>query len=179
MSTEEKEQMTVPTSKSRLSILENSLQKKKATLDGLFECHFADVKAANGQPLNDKCNGSATVNRWDRQSDRIRNAQLEIEKTEAAIDREKHKALAVDSVNKQLPQWLLPMVEAGELEQWKKHPNTFFVPGVESARIRIDLKTGAPCSILDDIPKDQYPKFRDTANKVIRLYNAERGNVAN
>jgi hypothetical protein len=34
----------------------------------------------------------------------------------------------------------LKLVESGELVQWRKHPHTFFVPGVDKARIVWDEK---------------------------------------
>ena len=52
----------------RLEILKNSLEKKEQQLEKRFDDHFADVKRANGQPLNDKRNGQATMNRWERQN---------------------------------------------------------------------------------------------------------------
>lgn len=153
----------------RLEMLKASLEKKKEKLDALFNMHFDDIQGANGQPLNDKRNGRSTLSRWDRQSERIRKAKLEIEKTEKAIEREQ---LFLENKDRDVPEWLVEMVDAGELTQWKKHPNTFFVPGVDSARIRIDTKTGIPGVLLGDVSKEHYPKFRDVANKVIELYRA-------
>ena len=45
----------------RLEILQNSLQKKEAILEQKFDNHFSDVKSGNGQPMNDKRNGRATL----------------------------------------------------------------------------------------------------------------------
>lgn len=153
---------------SRLSILENSLAKKKAKEDAAFKTHFDSVKAANGQPLNDKRNGAATLKKWDKQSEAIRNAQADIEKTERAIEREKDKIANVSVANDRLPKHVLGMVESGEINQWKRHPNTFFVPGVDKGRIAVDLKTGKiTFRYVSEIPKEQYAKFRDTANKLL------------
>ena len=44
----------------RLDILKASLEKKEAAMDAKISEHFATVKEANGQPLNDKRNGAAT-----------------------------------------------------------------------------------------------------------------------
>ena len=44
----------------KLEILKNSLAKKEQELQRRFDVHFATVKQANGQPLNDKRNGQAT-----------------------------------------------------------------------------------------------------------------------
>ena len=68
----------------RLEILKNSLLKKEQQLEKRLDNHFADVKRANGQPLNDKRNGQATMNRWERQNEAIRNLKESIEKTKRA-----------------------------------------------------------------------------------------------
>jgi len=96
----------------RLEILQNSLQKKEAILDQKFDNHFADVKRGNGQPMNDKRNGQATLNRWESQNDSIRNQQKEIEKTKAAIEFEQGKILDCQSVLKDLPKPFLDALEA-------------------------------------------------------------------
>ena len=51
----------------RLDILKNSLAKKEKEFDAKLQNHFDTVKLANGQPLNDKRNGRATINLWERQ----------------------------------------------------------------------------------------------------------------
>lgn len=73
---------------SRLKILKSSLKKKEDKLDKKINEHFGDVTSANGQPLNDKRNGPATMRRWDRQNNAISNLQKEIDKTKSAIERE-------------------------------------------------------------------------------------------
>ena len=70
----------------RLEVLKASLVKKEAELDRRMQAHFDTVKEANGQPLNDKRNGQATLNKWEKQNDAIRNQQAEIEKTKRAIE---------------------------------------------------------------------------------------------
>lgn len=119
----------------RLEILEASLAKKKAAFDARLQDHFDTVASSNGQPLNDKRNGQATLNAWDRQSESLRTLDNGIEKTTAAIEREKQKIAYVEVVSETLPAMLLEKVATGELVQWRKHPHTFFVPGVEKARI--------------------------------------------
>ena len=52
----------------RLEVLKASLVKKEAELDRRMQAHFDTVKQANGQPLNDKRNGQATLNKWDKQN---------------------------------------------------------------------------------------------------------------
>lgn len=76
---------------SRLDILKASLEKKQAKFDRKLNEHFADVRSANGQPLNDKRNGFSTMKRWDRQNDVLSRMQEDIEKTETAIEREEKK----------------------------------------------------------------------------------------
>ena len=57
----------------RLKMLEQSLKKKEDAFDSKLNSHIDDVKSANGQPLNDKSNGSNTQRRWERQNDALRN----------------------------------------------------------------------------------------------------------
>ena len=155
----------------RLDILKASLEKKEAAMDAKISEHFATVKEANGQPLNDKRNGAATLGKWERQNASIRRLVQEgIKKTNAAIEREE---LAIARVNGlTLPSFIRKAIEAGELTQWRKHPNRFFVPGVEKGRIIWDVeKRVLMHSYLSEVPKDQYPKFRDTFNKLRHAAN--------
>ena len=124
----------------KLEILKNSLAKKEQELNRRFDVHFATVRLANGQPLNDKSNGRATLNKWERQSDFIRAAKLEVEKTKRAIEWEEATINGVNRTNETIPKEILSLVESGELVQWRKHPHTFFVPGVDKARIVWDAK---------------------------------------
>lgn len=151
----------------RLGILKASLEKKEAEMSARISEHFDAVKAANGQPLNDKRNGSATMAKWERQNNSIRRVQEGIEKTLAAIEREK---LAIARANEvDLPGFIKHAVASGELTQWRKHPNRFFVPGVDKGRIVWnEQKQVLMHSRLAEVPKDQYPKFRDTFNKLRR-----------
>ena len=47
----------------RLEILKNSLVKKEQQFNEKLQTHFDTVKQSNGQPLNDKRNGQATLNK--------------------------------------------------------------------------------------------------------------------
>jgi hypothetical protein len=148
----------------RLEVLRQSLAKKQAAFEQRLSAHMDDVKSANGQPLNDKRNGASTMGRWDKQNSALRTLKQSIEKTERAIEREFDKVLNVASVT--LPAFLQAMVEAGELNQWRKHPETFFVPGVDKGRIFWDAKNEVlRHRYLSEIPKDQFPKFKDAFNK--------------
>lgn len=152
---------------SRLNILKASLAKKEALLDAKFKEHFATVKQANGQPLNDKKNGRATLAKWDRQNDGIRAAEAGIEATKQAIDREEAKITKVE--NCVIPDFFLQAIEAGIIARWRKFPNRFFVSGVEKGRIIWDEKKQAVlCSYVSEIPKNQYSKFRDVFNELKR-----------
>lgn len=122
-------------SSKRLEILKQSLIKKEELFSDRLQNHIDTVKQANGQPLNDKRNGRATLNKWDRQNDALRNIQEGIEKTKRAIEKEEGKIFDVEHAKGSLPAEILKLVESGELIQWRKHPNTFFVPGVDKARI--------------------------------------------
>jgi len=126
----------------KLEILEKSLQNKQAKFDTMLQAHFSDVKSANGQPLNDKKNGAKTMQRWDRQSDSLRRAQEGVERTKTAIEKEQNKVAGVENAKKDLPTVILSLIESGDLIQWRQHPHTFFVPGVEKARIVWDIKAG-------------------------------------
>ena len=70
----------------KLEILKQSLKKKEQKLNAKFDKHFATVKQANGQPLNDKRNGQATLKKWEQQNEGIRTMQKNIELTKQAIE---------------------------------------------------------------------------------------------
>ena len=129
-----------PPSSSRLKVLEQSLVKKEAELERRFDDMFADRRSANGQPLNDKRNGQATMNRWEKKDDGIRKMQAEIEKTKNAIAIEKGLIAGADRAKTGLPAPLSTALENGNITQWRKYPNTFFVKGVDKARIVWDEK---------------------------------------
>ena len=119
----------------RLDILKRSLARKAEAMDEKIGAHFDSVRAANGQPLNDKRNGRATMAQWDRQNDAIRSIADGIEKTKAAIEREQSAIERVNSVADVLPEPIKRQMASGLLVQWRKHPRTFFVAGVDKARI--------------------------------------------
>ena len=124
----------------KLEILKQSLAKKEQLLASKFDQHFATAKQANGQPLNDKKNGQATLNKWERQNEGIRNANKSLDKTKEAIDLEETKIKAVEYVNSFIPDEIKNLVDKGELIQWRKFPYIFFVPEVDKARIIWDEK---------------------------------------
>jgi hypothetical protein len=154
----------------RLIILENSLEKKKKQFDDKLQNHIDTVKQANGQPLNDKRNGQATLNKWERQNDSLRNLQESIAKTENAIEIEKGKIFECESVKNNLPTVILDMVENGTLNQWRKHPNTFFVNGVDKARIVWDSKKKVVAHKYSKhiTDKDQWKLFAKTYNEIFK-----------
>ena len=148
----------------RLQVLEQSLIKKTAKQDAAFSDYFADVKRANGQPLNDKRNGHVTLNRWDKKENCLRNYEKEIEKTTNAIEREKSKISASAGAMESMPLPIVELVENKTLIQWRKYPDTFFVAGVDKARIQ--YKDGElSYRYLKEIPtKEQYAIFRNVYN---------------
>lgn len=157
-----------PIESKRLKILEGSLEKKRSLFDDKLKAHFADVKRANGGPVNDKRNGQATFRRWDRQNETLRNIQESIKRTEASIEYEKGKILEVQEVKKKLPGAILSRVDTGVLQQWRKYPNTFFIDGVDKARICWNSKKNQishkySSSITD---KDQWQLFARTFNSI-------------
>ncbi len=149
----------------RLNVLKESLEKKKALLESKFDEYFKDVASTNGQPLNDKRNGRATLNRWDKQSAAIRKLQEEITITKSAIEKEEGKINDVRKTNDTLPQAILELVESGVLQQWRKHPTTFFVTGVSKGRIQWTGNNLAH-KYLRDVPGTEYPLFRDVFNQL-------------
>lgn len=157
----------------RLKILQNSLAKKQAKMDRLIANHFTDVKSANGQPLNDKRNGTATFKRWERQNEAIRNIKDGIKNTERAIEKEKSKISKVESMQDKLPDILASLLRDGVITQWRRHPNTFFVKGVENARLHFDLNTKLISHkyVKEISDKEQYTIFRDVFNRINNEYN--------
>lgn len=125
---------------SRLDILKASLEKKQAKFDRKLNEHFADVKRTNGQPLNDKRNGFATMKRWDRQNDVLSRMQKEIEKTQTAIEREESRIRCIDRNKNSMPEEIQELIDNGTLKQWGKYPHIMFVEGVDKARIIWDSK---------------------------------------
>jgi hypothetical protein len=150
----------------KLEILKQSLTKKEEQLNAKFDHHFATVKQANGQPLNDKRNGQATLNKWERQNEGIRTMQKSIKATKQAIEIEESKIKRVEHANTFIPAEIQKLVETGELIQWRKHPHTFFVPDVDKARIVWDekRKVVAHKFVSEITVQEQRTKF-------VRIYN--------
>ena len=159
----------------KLEILENSLIKKKVVLDDKFETHFASVKQANGQPLNDKRNGQATLDKWERQNEAIRNQEKSIAKTERAIEIERGKIIDVEGAKETLPNVILEMLETEQLIQWRKYPNTFFVKGVDKARIVWDAKKRIIFTRYRNAITEQevWKLFVSAFNKILKQLQAE------
>ena len=152
----------------RLEILQNSLLKKEAVLNQKLDNHFADVKRGNGQPMNDKRNGQATIKRWESQNDSIRNQCKEIEKTKAAIEFEQGKILNCEVVLKDLPKPFLDALESGEITQWRKFPNRFFVKNGGRGRI-IWENNKIFCAYVPEIGTPERVAFANCFNKLKNL----------
>lgn len=149
----------------RLEILKASLAKKESLFNERLQQHFDTVKQANGQPLNDKHNGRATLDKWDRQSDGLRVLQGSIQKTKDAIEREEMKIALAESVD--IPDFMQQAIDEGLISQWRRHPRFFFVNGVKHGRIVLDENTGMIAHrYLSKVAKDEYPIFRDVFNKL-------------
>ncbi len=149
----------------RLDLLKDSLRKKEALFDSKLSEHFATVKQANGQPLNDKRNGGSTLRKWECQNEALRSIQSGIERTKHAIEREESKIASVKAVT--LPGAIQRLVDSGELIQWRKHPNRFFVPGVDRGRIIWNgVKQVVAHQYVREVPPEQYTKFRDAFNRL-------------
>ena len=150
----------------KLEILKQSLAKKEQQLNAKFDQHFATVKQANGQPLNDKRNGQATLNKWEQQNEGIRTMQKSIEATKQAIEIEEGKIKGVEHANTFIPAEILKLVESGDLIQWRKHPHTFFVQGVDKARIIWDEKRKVVAhKFVSEIT------IQEQRTKFVRIYN--------
>lgn len=155
----------------RLEILKKSLEKKESVLTQKFDNHFADVKRGNGQPMNDKRNGRATLNRWEKQNDAIRNQQKEIERTKRAIEFEEGKIKDCEEVKQRLPISILNALESGELTQWRKFPNRFFVKNGGGARI---------CFKDNDFHYSHLAKCNESERKIFaECYNRLRNEFKN
>lgn len=149
----------------KLEILKSSLEKKEEKFNEKLQSHFDTVKQANGQPLNDKRNGRATLDKWDKQSDALRNLEKSIQKTKDAIDREENKIALSESVT--VPKYIRDAVEKGLITQWRKFPRFFFVVGVTGGRIVLDEETGMISHrYLSNVTKEEYPTFRDVFNSL-------------
>lgn len=143
----------------RLEILENSLAKKEAELARRLDTHWEDVMSANGQPLNDKRNGWATMDRWERQRLAIKNQEKSIEKTKRAIEYEKNRIARVELFT--VPTAIQELLDTGVLTQWRKYPNRFFVKGVEKARIVYENGKIFAAHHTEIPNQEQYTIFRD------------------
>ena len=149
----------------RLEILKASLIKKENRFNDRLQEHFDTVKQANGQPLNDKRNCRATLNKWDKQSDALRALKDSIQRTKDAIDREEAKIANASMVI--LPTFIKQAIDEGLITQWRKFPRFFFVNGVSGGRIVLDEKTGAIAHrYLSKVTKEEYPIFRDVFNRL-------------
>ena len=155
----------------RLEILENSLAKKEAELARRIEVHYEDVMSANGQPLNDKRNGRATMDRWERQQRAIENQKESIEKTKRAIDKEKDKIAGVELFT--VPAAIQELLDAGVLAQWRKYPNRFFVKGVEKGRIVYENGKIFAAHHTEIPNQEQYAIFRDICKSLARKIEQE------
>lgn len=163
--------MKQTTTSKRLEILKNSLVKKETSFDAKLQNHFDTVKQGNGQPMNDKRNGQATLNKWDKQNNSLRTLNQSIEITKSAIEEEQSKILYTEKIKETLPAEFLELIENNEITQWRKYPNMFFVTGVDKARIIWDAKANTVAhkytSTITD--KEQWKLFAKTYNL---LYNS-------
>ncbi|MDE9495687.1 hypothetical protein KKJ09_19395 [Xenorhabdus bovienii] len=149
----------------RLEILKNSLSKKEDMFNQRLQSHFDTVKQANGQPLNDKRNGRATLNKWDRQNDQLRNIDRSIQRTKSAIEREEAKIALAESVD--IPKYIKTAINDGLITQWRKFPRFFFVNGVKHGRIVLDVETGLIAHrYLSKVTREEFPIFKRVFNQL-------------
>ena len=157
----------------RLEFLRASLTKNQEVLTQKIDTHFETVKQANGQPLNDKRNGRATLNKWEKQSDSIKSQVESIKKTQEAIEYEEGLIRSSENALNSIPAEIATLVQDGILIQWRRYPNTFFVEGVEKGRIVWDFKKKAVFhKFYSSIPdKEQREKFRNVYNGLNQTLN--------
>lgn len=159
----------------RLDILKASLVKKQAIVDAKISNHFSSVAEANGQPLNDKRNGGATMREWERQNDSIRAAIAGVEVTKAAIEKEENKIAGCDVAKDSFPQPILDALENGTITQWRRHPETFFVVGVEKGRM-VWKSNKLWHRYASEIPsEEQKDVFYGIYKKLVDEINEEKG----
>ncbi|NCX95785.1 MAG: hypothetical protein EBX41_05120 [Chitinophagia bacterium] len=124
------------TTSQRLEILKNSLIKKEERQQYLLSQFYGGWHGRQGQPIDlSRKSDRALLNRTDKYDNALRNISAEIQKTKDAIEREEGKLRQVELTNQILPASLLEFVNRGELIQWRKYPNTFFIPGIEKVRL--------------------------------------------
>lgn len=156
----------------RLEILKASLLKKESAFDARLCEHFDSVRSANGQPLNDKRGGRSEVARWDRQNNALRNHAEGIEKTKRAIEREECVIAQVALACAELPEPISRRLAEGSLQQWRKHPRTFFVTGVDKARIVVLPNNQVAHRYANQITdREQYRLFSRTFNELSKECN--------
>lgn len=125
--------------------------------------------------MNDKGKrGQATLNKWERQNDALRTLQKSIETTKNAIEAEKSKIAGIENANEITPKEILALVESGDLVQWRKHPNTFFVSGVDKARIVWDEKKKVVAhkyitQVTEPEQRSKFAKIYNGLNAVLNL----------
>lgn len=124
----------------RLDILKNSLEKKQASFNEKLSIHMDDVKGAMGEPMAGHRGGEKVLRRWDKQHKSLKTLDESIDRTKRAIEREESKSAGVERSKETVPKIFFDLVEQGVLNQWRKHPNIFFVVGVDKARIGWDEK---------------------------------------
>lgn len=126
--------------KKRLEILKSSLEKKEADFNAKLSVHMEDVRGAQGEPMAGHRGGERVLRRWDKQHKALKSLNESIEKTKLAIEREEYKIAGVAYAEERLPPLFLRLRDEGVLNQWQKHPNIFFVDGIDKARIGWDEK---------------------------------------
>lgn len=158
----------------RLEILKGSLEKKENHFNDRLQNHFDTVRQTNGQPLNDKRNGHRTLNLWKKQDDALRTIDQGIELTKRAIEKEETKIRHCEYVKEGLPDIILELLEDGTLTQWRKHPETFFIKGVEKGRIVWDKKKKIVCHrySAEVVDKEQRAIFAAVFKKISTITNA-------
>jgi len=170
---------SIPETK-RLRTLKDSLEKKQEAFDSRLDAHIQTVKQANGQPLNDKRNGQATLNKWEKQNQTLRNIQEGIKKTKSAIENEEGKIIDSHATKEKLPKEITNLLDSGGLVQWRKYPNTFFVEGVDKARISWDFKKGVLShkylsSITDPEQRKKFAKAYNTLHTALGMGSGKDG----
>lgn len=160
----------------RREILEKSLEKKRTIFNDRFRSHWDYTVGLQGEPIGGpRAQDRAIRNRLEREDRALRRMSEEVKKTERALAREERKEIDTANAYDALPEPLRAAIDAGLIVQWRRHPNTFFVPGVEKGRLawipesaknaKSALRGTLVARYAHQIPDQaQYAAFRDVAN---------------
>jgi len=158
----------------RREILEASLKKKQDKFDQDLSIHMDDVRGAQGEPMAGHSGGEKVLSRWEKQNKSLKRQNDSIEKTKRALEREDdrdYNKQQAANLLKEMPKIFQDMVADGTLNQWIKYPNTFFVEGVEKARIQFKKGKAFHKYARHSGNYEQFQKFKAVYNQINQVVN--------